>query len=90
MSCIDVDHIIPQSLFDGNSSISNAENIKKTNKKLKSIDDPWLIQQFEKYSQLKSKKFVEFSDVNSWEKLKEERRGFFEEQFIAAKMKIIS
>ena len=106
MSCIDVDHIIPQRLFDGNSSISNAENIKnslfnlcplpsrdnikKTNKKLKSIDDPWLIQQFEKYSQLKSKKFVEFSDVNSWEKLKEERRGFFEEQFIASKMKIIS
>ncbi len=105
-SKIDVDHIIPQSLFDSNSSIPNAENIKnslfnlcplpsrdnikKTNKTLKSIDDPWLIQQIAKYSHLPSKKFVEFSDVNSWVKLKGERRGFFEEKFIAAKTQIIS
>jgi hypothetical protein len=102
---IDVDHIIPQSLFDGNGSIPNAENIKnslfnlcplpskdnikKTNKTLKSIDDPWLIQQIEKYTHLSSKKFIEFSDVNSWERLRTERRGFFEDKFIEAKTKII-
>jgi hypothetical protein len=105
-SKIDVDHIIPQSLFDGNGSIPNAENIKnslfnlcplpsrdnikKTNKTLKSIDDPWLIQQIEKYSHLPSDKFVVYSSVNSWEKLKVERRGFFEEKFIDAKTKLIS
>ncbi len=105
-SKINVDHIIPQSLFDSNSSIPNAENIKnslfnlcplpskdnikKTNKKLKNIDDPWLIQQIEKYSHLKSDKFIEFSDVTSWEKLRDERRSFFEEKFITAKKEIIS
>lgn len=105
-SKINVDHIIPQSLFDSNSSIPNAENIKnslfnlcplpskdnikKTNKKLKNIDDPWLIQQIEKYSHLKSDKFIEFSHVTSWEKLRDERRSFFEEKFITAKTEIIS
>jgi hypothetical protein len=103
---IDIDHIIPQSLFDGNGSIPNAENIKnslfnlcplpsrdnikKTNKTLKSIDNPWLIQQIEKYSHLPSKTFVEFSDVNSWEKLRIERRSFYEEDFISAKTNLIS
>jgi len=105
-SKIDVDHILPQSLFDGNGSIPNAQNIKnslfnlcplpsrdnikKTNKTLKSIDDPWLIQQIEKYSHVSQKMFDEFSDVNSWKKLKNERRSFFEEKFIEAKTKIIS
>jgi len=102
---IDIDHIIPQSLFDASGSIPNAENIKnslfnlcplpskdnikKTNKTLKSIDDQWLIQQIERYCHLSSEKFIEFSDVNSWEKLRIERRGFFEEKFIDAKAELI-
>jgi hypothetical protein len=103
---IDIDHIIPQSLFNGNGNILNAvniknalfnlsplpskDNIKKTNKTLQSITDPWLIQQIERYTKISPKKFVQFSDVNSWEKLREERRKFFEEDFIKAKNKIIS
>lgn len=103
---IDIDHIIPQSLFNGNGNIINAvniknalfnlsplpskDNIRKTNKTLQSITDPWLIQQIERYTNIIPKKFVLFSDVNSWEKLRDERRKFFEEDFIKAKNKIIS
>lgn len=103
---ISVDHIIPQSLFDGNSSIPNAENIKnalfnlcplpskdnikKTNKTLAKIDDPWLIQQIEKYSHILKSDFIEYSDVNSWGKLRIERRAFFEKGFISARNEIIS
>lgn len=106
MAKIDVDHIIPQSLFDGNSSIPNAENIKnslfnlcplpsrdnvkKTNKTLKNIDNPWLKQQIEKYSHIHQSKFNDYSDVNSWGKLRDERRDFFEKDFITAKNKLIS
>ena len=105
-SKIDVDHIIPQSLFESNGSIPNAtniknslfnlcplpsrDNIKKTNTTLRNIDDPWLIQQIEKYSHIKQNNFIEYSDVNSWEKLKDERRSFYETDFIKAKTKIIT
>jgi hypothetical protein len=105
-SKIDVDHIIPQYMFDSNSSIKNAENIKnslfnlcplpsrdnikKTNKSLKNIEDPWLKQQIEKYSHIPQSDFIEFSDVNSWEKLRNKRRSFFEDDFIKAKIDIIS
>ena len=103
---IDVDHIIPQSLFDSNSSIPNSENIKnslfnlcplpskdnikKTNKTLKNIDNPWLKQQIEKYSHIDQSKFNDYSDVNAWGKLRDERRDFFEKDFIAAMTEIIS
>jgi len=103
---VDVDHIIPQSLFEGNGSIPNAtniknslfnlcplpsrDNIKKTNKTLQRIDDPWLIQQIEKYSHISASMFNEFSNINSWEKLKKERRSFYKEDFIKAKAKIIT
>lgn len=103
---IDVDHIIPQSLFDSNSTIPNAENIKnslfnlcplpskdnikKTNKTLKNIDNPWLKQQIEKYSHIDQSKFNDYSDVNAWGKLRDERRDFFEKDFIAAMAEIIS
>lgn len=105
-SKVDVDHILPQSLFESNGSIPNAaniknslfnlcplpsrDNIKKTNKTLKNIEDPWLIQQIEKYSHIKQNMFIEYSDVNSWEKLREERRSFYETDFIKAKTKIIT
>ena len=102
---IDVDHIIPQSLFDS-SNIPNAENIKnalfnlcplpskentsKTNKKLRAIEDKWLIQQIEKYSQIESKQFDDFSEVIKWQDLRSYRRSFFEEYFIQNKTELIN
>lgn len=105
MRSIDVDHIIPQSLFDS-SSIVNAHNIKnalfnlcplpskdnisKTNKKLKLIDDVWLIQQIEKYSQINKAQFLNFSEVINWEDLRSYRRSFFEEEFINARIDLFN
>jgi hypothetical protein len=103
---IDIDHIIPQNMFDRNSSIPNAvnikdslfnlcplpskENISKMKKKLKNIDDPWLTQQIEKYSYIKASDFDKFSDVNNWSDLRTYRRRFFEEEFLQKKLEIIS
>jgi len=105
-SKIDIDHIIPQSLFESSGIIQNAtniknslfnlcplpsrDNIKKTNKILSKIEDPWLIQKIEKYSLLNQNKFKEYSDVNSWKKLRTKRRSFFEEDFIIKKTKILN
>lgn len=102
---IDVDHIMPQSLFDG-SNIPNAENIKnslfnlcplpskdntkKTNKKLKNIEDPWLIQQIEHYSNIPQNQFENFSNVTKWSELRDLRRSFFEEDFIKKKNDLIN
>ena len=102
---IDVDHIIPQSLFDS-SNISNAENIKnglfnlcplpskdnvsKTNKKLKAIEDKWLIQQIESYSNIKYDQFSNFSEVTKWQDLRSQRRSFFEEDFIKNRTDLIN
>jgi hypothetical protein len=101
----DVDHIIPQSFFD-RSNIVNAKNIKnalfnlcplpskenvsKTNKKLRDIDDKWLIQQIEHYSNIKENQFNKFSDVSNWEALRDQRRLFFEEDFIKVKNELIN
>lgn len=105
INSIDVDHIIPQSLFDS-SSIPNAENIKnalfnlcplpskenisKTNKKLKAIDDKWLIQQIENYSNIKREQFEAFSDIMKWQDLRTQRRAFFEEEFIKLKTELLN
>jgi hypothetical protein len=105
INSIDVDHIIPQSLFDS-SSIPNAENIKnalfnlcplpskenisKTNKKLKAIDDKWLIQQIENYSHIKREQFEGFSDIMKWQDLRTQRRAFFEEEFIKLKTELLN
>ncbi len=101
----DVDHIIPQSVFD-RSNIENSKNIKnalfnlcplpskenvsKTNKKLKEIDDKWLIQQIEHYSGINENQFYQFSDVGNWQDLRNQRRVFFEENFIKVKNELIN
>lgn len=103
---VDIDHIIPQSLFDTSSTIDNAEylkhslfnlsplpskeNIKKTNKKLRQIEDDWLIQQIEKYTGIERLDFTKFSDATSFEALRDYRRSFFEEDFISAKTNLVS
>ena len=85
---IEVDHIIPQSLFK-NSTLPNKEvvvhniynlgllpkdeNISKSNKKLTEITNDWLIDQIEKYESIKLQDFRKFSDLNNLKELKELR-----------------
>lgn len=104
-SSIDVDHLIPQSVFASanvrnSDNIKNAlfnlcplpskENISKSNKKLNRIEDRWLIQQIETYSHLSSMDFDKYSDPTKWEELRKFRRRFFEEDFISAKTEVIN
>lgn len=92
-----VDHIIPQTLFDASSIpkanlIKNAlfnlcilpeiSNQKKNDKKLDQISDKELINQIEYFSGIKQADFNKFSDVQNWEELRNKRRDFFEEKFI--------
>ena len=104
-SSFDIDHIIPQALFDSSSIpksnlIKNAlfnlcplptkTNVRKNDKKLKDITDNWLIGQIENFSNIKSKDFSKFSDVQNWQELKKVRRVIFEKQFIDSRKKILN
>lgn len=104
-SSIEVDHLIPQSLFES-STFDDAEYIKnglfnlcplpsrdnasKNNRKLKAIDDKWLIQQIENYSSISKDLFDRYSDVNQWEDLRNQRRSFFEENFVSQRRFILN
>ena len=105
-SSIDIDHIIPQALFASNSTLPNGEiitnslfnlcplpsrdNIKKKDKKLRLIEDDWLIQQIEKYSDINKSEFGQYSEVENYANLRTKRRAFFEEKFIEKKNLLIS
>ncbi len=93
----DVDHIIPQAMFDSASSIANTNvkhsvfnlcplpskgNKKKGKKRLKEIEDPWLIKQIEHYSKIPKREFEKYSKVQNWAELRETRRSIYETDFI--------
>ena len=96
MYSIEVDHIIPQSLFE-NSSILNKdsivnsilnlgllpknENISKGKKRLVEITDEWLKSQIEKYEFIPQNEFVKYSNINNYEKIFEERINIFKDAF---------
>ncbi|WP_353099670.1 DUF262 domain-containing protein [Myroides odoratus] len=85
---IEVDHIIPQSIFN-RSSLKDKEslqhnlynlallpkddNISKSNKRLIEISNQWLKDQIEKYAFIKEDQFNSFSDLNNLEELKKLR-----------------
>ena len=93
---IEVDHIIPQSLFSA-SSISRSdaiqhnllnlgllpknENVTKGNKRLIEITDPWLIEQIEKYEFIPQVKFSEYSNISNYIKMFNEREHIFLEAY---------
>lgn len=93
---IEVDHIIPQTLFK-ESSIDNKdyiqhnllnlgllpkdENISKGNKKLILIDNDWLKSQITKYEFIEEKDFNKFSNVNNYIEMFDFRRDFFNKAF---------
>lgn len=93
---IEVDHIIPQTLFE-DSTIENkkvikdnlfnlallpkAENISKSNKRLIEITDRWLSTQIVTYEEIKEVDFRKYSDVNNYLALKEERGQLIKKTF---------
>lgn len=104
---IEVDHIIPQKAFataaattinpNAKDSLYNLgllpkrENINKCDKMLKKIDDPWLIEQIEKYEFIDRSKFDEFSDIANAQDLFEEHYNLFKKAFLekSARQKLI-
>lgn len=102
---LEIDHIIPQTLFK-ESSIPNREiikdnilnlgilpkddNVAKSNKKLILIDSQWLKDQIKKYEFISEEKFQEYSDVNNYEKMFNEREDVFLEAYGEHRDKIIN
>ena len=91
----DVDHLYPQEKFKDNSmvDISNKdclcnlsllpkkENISKSNKALREIVDPWLIQQIAAYADIQQCDFEKFSDLSNIDELKLLRQPLYERAF---------
>ena len=93
---IEVDHIIPQSLFNTSTIkrketiqhnvlnmglLPKRENISKSNNKLKMIDNAWLKNQIVMYEFIKEADFAKYSDINNYLEMFDERKAYFEEAF---------
>lgn len=91
----EVDHLYPQDKFKDNDmiDISNKdslcnlsllpkkENISKSNKALKEIVDPWLIQQITIFADIQKCDFEKYSDLSNMDELKCSRRPLYEKAF---------
>lgn len=87
----DVDHIIPQEIFDGNNLVDQTfkdslvnlallptkENISKKSKKLNEITDSWLKQQITKFTGIEETDFMKYSDVTNLASLRKQRSELF-------------
>ncbi|MBQ6319871.1 MAG: DUF262 domain-containing protein [Lachnospiraceae bacterium] len=102
---IEVDHIIPQSLFNASSIyrsdviqhnllnlglLPKNENVAKSNKRLIEISDQWLIDQIEKYEFIKQAKFSEYSNINSYKEMFDEREDIFLEAYNTARTNMLN
>jgi len=84
----DVDHIIPQEKFNGNSMVNpmfenclcnlallpKKDNISKSSKTLNEIVDPWLKSMITTYTGVDESDFEKFSDITNIQTLKEQRK----------------
>lgn len=93
---IEVDHIIPQTLFL-NSRLPNKEalmnslfnlallpkgdNVSKSNKRLIEITDQWLKDQIVNYAFVNQNDFAKFSDISNYQELKQQREEKFLDVF---------
>lgn len=103
--CIfDVDHIIPQSAFEGNLSakpelkdclanlciLPRRENMKKRDKLLQTLkEEAWLGDQIEKFTGIQRDEFEKYSSISDIEALIEKRRPYFIEIFSELRGKIL-
>lgn len=89
---LEIDHIIPQTLFNESSIprkevlqdnllnlglLPKDENIAKSNKKLILIDSQWLKDQIVKYEFISEDKFFDYSNVNNFQAMFDEREKIF-------------
>lgn len=91
---IDVDHILPQSLFDS-SVIDNSikdnilnlgllpkkDNISKGNKTLRMIESNWLQDQIVRYEFIDKDKFDDYSNLSNYQKMFNNRENWFRSAF---------
>lgn len=102
---IEVDHIIPQSLFNESSIprkevvqnnllnlglLPKDENIAKSNKKLSLIDSPWLKSQIAKYEFIKEEEFGLYSNINNYQNMFETRQELYLEVYSRCRNDIIN
>ncbi len=93
---VEIDHIIPKTVFNESSLeraavvqnnllnlglLTKQDNISKSNKRLKLVEDSWLKEQIEKYEFIKEEQFVDFSNVNNYKMMFEMRAKVFLEAF---------
>ena len=57
------------------------ENISKSDKTLRQIESEWLRHQIEKYEQIPTDKFDEFSNINHYKELFSLRKGYFDKAY---------
>lgn len=89
---IEVDHIIPQSVFKSSLIANNElikdsvynlgllpkkENISKSDQRLRDITDPWLRDQIVKYEFVPVNRFEEFSNISNYATLFDLRKAAF-------------
>lgn len=102
---IEIDHIIPQTLFN-ESTISRKEviqnnilnlgllpkdeNVAKSNKKLILIDSQWLKDQIAKYEFITENKFLEYSNVNNYQNMFDDRKDIFLEAYTTKRSDILN
>jgi hypothetical protein len=105
MYTIEVDHIIPQTLFS-QSTIDRKEivmdnllnlgllpkkdNISKSNKRLTHVEDTWLKSQIQKYEFIEEVDYPKVSDINNYKIIFEERCKLFYEAFSELRDKILN
>lgn len=103
---IDVDHIIPASLFNKSALYKSSvikdnilnlgllpkvDNISKSNKVLSQIKhNNWLSDQVEKYEFINKDDFNKYSNLNNYEEMFEFRRKIFEKAFLVKRMNLIN
>ncbi len=93
---IEVDHIIPQSLFNASSItrseaiqhnllnlglLPKGENIAKSNKRLVEITDQWLIDQIKKYEFVDQSYYQKFSNISNYTDLFDVRSKIFTDAY---------
>lgn len=102
---LEIDHIIPQTLFHESSIprkeviqdnllnlgvLPKDENVAKSNKKLSVIESAWLIDQIEKYEFIPESKFREYSNVNNYTQMFQERQALFLEAYTSKRDDILN
>ena len=102
---IEVDHIIPQALFNASSIerkkivqdnlfnlglLPKDENVSKSDKPLKLIGDSWLKSQIKIYEFIEKSDFDKFSDVSNYKDLFKKRKKYFDEAFDKYRDKLIN